>query len=345
MNKFTASNISLYIPCYNAGATIDKCLEGIFAQTVMPSKIILVDDGSKPPLSIPDQFRKDVEILVQPCNMGLSAARNRALSAIKTPLAAALDSDVVPSPRWLEILLNTMNSLDIAGAGGRLDEFYQDTLGDRWRAVHMAQHWGDNAVMNPRFIYGANNIFRTDVLAAAGNYNATLRTNYEDMSMSELLYAKGFQMRYEPAARCAHLRRDTEETILRGFWQWFHAKGFINGEFNSAEGLVDRIKRVNFGVGRYRYNLDKEAGRNDFLKLDALIPWVFCALDLKKASAIGLAGELPQFPDTEELSRLAKESSELLMKIISPMPDAASTTPWHSEYHKRFTDELKNFIA
>ena len=140
MNKFTASDISLYIPCYNAGATIDRCLEGIFAQTVMPSKIILVDDGSEPPLSIPDQFRKDVEILVQPCNMGLSAARNRALSTIKTPLAAALDSDVVPSPRWLEILLDTMNSLDIAGAGGRLDEFYQDTLGDRWRAVHMAQH-------------------------------------------------------------------------------------------------------------------------------------------------------------------------------------------------------------
>lgn len=345
MNKFTPQDISLYIPCYNAGATIDKSLEGIFAQTVMPSKIILVDDGSEPPLSISEQFRKDVEILVQPCNMGLSAARNRALSTIKTPLAAALDSDVVPSPRWLEILLDTMNSFDIAGAGGRLDEFYKDTPGDRWRAVHMAQHWGDNAVINPRFIYGANNIFRTDLLASAGNYNATLRTNYEDMSMSELLYSKGFQMRYEPAARCSHMRRDTKESILRGFWQWFHAKGLINGEFNSPEGLLDRIERVNFGVGRYRYNMDKEAGRDDFLKLDVLIPWVFCTLDLKKASAIGMAGELPQFPGNEELSKLDKDSSELLMKIVSPMPEASSEKAWHRKYHRIFLENLKLFPA
>lgn len=342
MNKFTAQDISLYIPCYNAEATIDKSLEGVFAQTVAPLRIILVDDGSSPPLSIDEKYRDKVEILLQPSNMGLSAARNRALSEIKTPLVAALDSDVVPSPRWLEILLDTMNNFDIAGAGGRLDEFYQDTIGDRWRAVHMAQHWGDEAVMNPRFIYGANSIFRRDVLAAAGNYNAKLRTNYEDMSMCELLYSKGFQMRYEPSARCSHLRHDTEESILRGFWQWFHAKGLINGDFNSAEGLLDRIARVNFGVGRYRYNKDKEAGRNDFLKLDALIPWVFCALDLKKASHIGLAGTVPQFPDQEESSKLDKDSASLLVKITGQMPDAGNEI-WHGKYHRIFLENLSSF--
>ncbi|OGV38401.1 MAG: hypothetical protein A2020_15195 [Lentisphaerae bacterium GWF2_45_14] len=343
MNKYSASDVSLYVPCYNAISTIERCLEGVLSQTVMPSRIILVDDGSTPPLSLSGRFIKDVEILIQPVNMGLSAARNKALSNISSPLVASLDSDVVPASRWLETLLDTMNSFDIAGAGGRLNEFYQDTLGDRWRAVHMAQHWGDAPLMNPRFIYGANNIFRTDILASLGNYNSELRTNYEDMLMCELLYSKGYKMRYEPSALCSHLRKDTEESILRGFWQWFHAKGIINGEFKSPEGILDRITRVNFGVGRYRYKMDKEAGRNDFLKLDILIPWVFCALDLKKASSIGLAGELPLFPEDEELSLLPDHLAKLLGKIIGPAPRATVAKPWHSEYHRLFGENLKDY--
>jgi glycosyltransferase involved in cell wall biosynthesis len=295
---FSSKDVTLYVPCYNADKTIGRCLEGIMKQTQRPSRIILIDDGSNPPLSAPEY--PDLEIFRQARNMGLSTGRNKALSLCETPLIASLDADVVPEPEWLEKLIDAMNKENVVGVGGRLDEFYQGNLGDKWRAVHMAQHWGEEPLINPRFLYGANNIFKSEVLRSVGGYHDSLRTNYEDMLLCERLYDKRFNLFYEPAAKCSHLRRDTEETILRGFWQWYHAKGVINGDFDSLEGLLNRMEAVNFGIYRYRFDMDANAARRDLLTIDIKIPWVFCAMDLKKAKEIGKIKEIPEFEDSPE---------------------------------------------
>lgn len=295
---FSSGDVTLYVPCYNAEKTIIRCLYGIMNQTAMPSRILLIDDGSKSPLSIPEY--PDVEIFKQSQNMGLSAGRNKALELCKTPLIASLDADVVPEPEWLEKLIDAMNKENVVGAGGRMNEFYQKNLGDKWRAVHMAQHWGDKPLINPRFLYGANNIFKTEALRSVDGYHDSLRTNYEDMLLSETLYDKGFNLFYEPAAKCSHLRQDTEETILRGFWQWYHAKGVINGDFNSLDGLLHRMEFVNFGIYRYRFDMDMDAKRYDLLEIDLKIPWTFCVMDLKKAKEIGKIEDIPEFQSVSQ---------------------------------------------
>ena len=330
---FKPEDITIYVPFYNTWQTIPPCIDGIIKQSVQPGRMLLIDDGSEPPFA---GSKEKLEVIRAPENKGLASARNTALENCVTPLIASLDSDVVPEKDWLENLLEAMNSnQNISGAGGKLSEYYQDTLGDRWRAVHMAQHWGDKAFLNPRFIYGANNIFKTEALRSIGGYSASLRTNYEDMSLSETLYAKGHSLFYTPSAKAYHLRRDTEESILQGFWKWYHAKGLTAGEFNSGDGLIDRIERVNFGIFRYRYDMDLNAERKDFLELDSLIPWVFCALDLQLANKTANI-QVPEFPSTKLFSRLPENSRGLFLKIIPETKKPSRKETWHDEYINKF---------
>ena len=206
----------------------------------------------------------------------------------------------------------------------------------------MKQHWGDKPLVNPRFLYGANNLFLASALRDAGAYGATLKTNYEDMSLSERLLSLGRTLVYEPAARCGHLRRDTDSSILRGFWKWFHAKGLLQGDFNSPEGLLRRVDAVNFGIFRYRFDLDEREGRADFLKLDILIPWLFCALDLEMARSHAKL-DVPEFPGGL-ISALPSESLAILKQAL---PKAFWTDsnyqPWHRDYLDKFQMCLKSY--
>ena len=122
--------------------------------------------------------------------MGLAVARNTALENCDTPLIASVDSDVVAEKDWLEKLLERINQGDVVGVAGRMDEFYKQDIGDRWRAKHMAQHWGEQPLLNPRFLYGANTLMIADELRNSGGFDACCRTNNEDRSMCDSLYER-----------------------------------------------------------------------------------------------------------------------------------------------------------
>jgi glycosyltransferase involved in cell wall biosynthesis len=277
---YTAHDITVYVPCFKAGRTVDACMGALLGQSLVPRRFLAIDDGSPQPLAL-----AGVEVIRHSVNSGLAAARNTALAACETPLIASVDADVVADRDWLARLLAALNeaasSHPMGGAGGRLTEHYQQRLADRWRAVHMAQHWGPERILNPRFLYGANTLLVADEVRHGGGYDMALRTNNEDRVLSEALVARGLGLVYEPRATCRHLRQDGCRSILQGYWQWHHAKGLQRGDFDSPEGLLRRIGEVNFGISRYRFDKDRADGRNDFLGLDAAIAWVFCALDLR----------------------------------------------------------------
>ena len=40
------SDVSIYVPAFNAENTIDKCLNSIFKQTICPDQVLVINDCS-----------------------------------------------------------------------------------------------------------------------------------------------------------------------------------------------------------------------------------------------------------------------------------------------------------
>ncbi|MDD5729773.1 MAG: glycosyltransferase [Candidatus Omnitrophica bacterium] len=211
--------VSLYIPCYNAQSYIDKCLSGVMKQTYPPDEILVIDDGSADK-TVEIASRYPVKIISHAGNEGLASARNTAFRNARNEYVASLDADCVPEPGWLQRLMQDFTGDNVAGAGGKLLESNLSGVVNKWRSVYMRQHWGNERIINPRFLFGSNNVFRKNALIKAGMYDPALRTNYEDCDMSLRLRGLGYTLIYDPEAVAYHLRTDNLKSLINTFARW-----------------------------------------------------------------------------------------------------------------------------
>jgi glycosyltransferase involved in cell wall biosynthesis len=215
-------NVSIYIPCYNASKYLDRCLQSILAQTYPIQTILIVDDGSKDDIASIVAKYPLVKLIRHPENQGLAAARNTAWQNLDTEYIANLDADCVAESDWLETLMKNFEQADskLAGVGGKLVESNLVGVANRWRVAHMSQHWGDERIQNPKWIYGSNSVYRRSALVEVNGYKENYRTNYEDLDLSRRLYEKGYTLIYNPKTKVNHLRNDSIQSILYTRWRW-----------------------------------------------------------------------------------------------------------------------------
>ncbi len=98
-------SVSAIIPCKDRPRLLERALSSIADQTVRPDEVIVVDDGSEPPLSLSPSFPIPLTLIRQE-NRGPSAARNRAIAAASGEWIAPLDSDDTWSPEKTEYQLD-----------------------------------------------------------------------------------------------------------------------------------------------------------------------------------------------------------------------------------------------
>jgi glycosyltransferase involved in cell wall biosynthesis len=90
-----AMSITVLIPAYQAQSTIDRALESVFAQSLLPDQILIVDDGSPEPLRVAqaDQKPLPLKVLRLDRNLGSSGALNHGIAHVTTTWIAFLDAD------------------------------------------------------------------------------------------------------------------------------------------------------------------------------------------------------------------------------------------------------------
>ncbi len=274
---------TVYIPCHNAEGFLRGCVRSLLDQTIAPAEILVVNDGST------DRTREvaaglPVRVIDLDGHPGLAAARNAGVRAARGEYVASLDVDCVADPRWLERLLSALRETGAAGAGGKLTEGFLAALGDRWRAAHMRQDWGDARIVNPPFLFGCNTLFRKDALEEAGLYDPAFRTNGEDVDLSHRLMAQGRTLVYEPSAFVTHLKRDTALSVLDADWRWGYRSLGETMKYERASHIVYH----NLVNARYRTRQDLRAGRYPLLPLDLLLLAHHTHLDLRHAKERGL---------------------------------------------------------
>ena len=97
-------SISVVIPYYNGSRFIGEALASVRAQTLAPSEIVVVDDGSRPEEARALDHEAVGCVLVRlPRNRGASVARNMGIAQAKGDWIAFLDCDDLWEPRKLEL--------------------------------------------------------------------------------------------------------------------------------------------------------------------------------------------------------------------------------------------------
>jgi cellulose synthase/poly-beta-1,6-N-acetylglucosamine synthase-like glycosyltransferase len=98
---------SVMMPSYNADDTLRASVESALGQTEPRLELIVVDDGSRTPVSEVLAEVRDPRLTVirHRRNRGPSAARNTALAASRAPLVSQLDADDLWEPDYLESVL------------------------------------------------------------------------------------------------------------------------------------------------------------------------------------------------------------------------------------------------
>ena len=108
-------DVSVVIPTYNSSATLQRALDSVYSQSLLPREIIVVDDGSddweqskRIAVSCPDGIV--VRFLHLDKNQGVSTARNLGIAAAQSRYLAFLDSDDVWYQNKIAIQYGLMTS-------------------------------------------------------------------------------------------------------------------------------------------------------------------------------------------------------------------------------------------
>lgn len=100
MARDIADGVSVIVPVFGRQASLSLAILSAAAQLSADDEILVVDDGSSPPVALPamGSFAAPVRLLRSAVNLGAAGARNLGLAHARKPLVAFLDSDDV----WLE---------------------------------------------------------------------------------------------------------------------------------------------------------------------------------------------------------------------------------------------------
>ena len=98
--------VSVLIPTYNRAEYLRQALESVFAQSLAPWEVIVVDDGSTDhTAAVAGSFGPKVRYVRHESNRGISASRNSGLEAAQGEVIAWLDSDDLWEPAFLATVI------------------------------------------------------------------------------------------------------------------------------------------------------------------------------------------------------------------------------------------------
>jgi mycofactocin system glycosyltransferase len=185
--------------------------------------IVVVDDGSDPAdaeaIAVVAQ-RFGALLLRRQVNGGPAAARNTGMAAVRTPLVAFVDVDVIPEGGWLVDLLAHLADGAVIAVAPRVRSRPTDGgVRDRFERRHSPLDLGTaEARVAPRtriaYVPTALLVARMEAIDCAGGFDDALRFG-EDVDLVWRLIAAGGTVRYQPEAAASHAPRSSWSAWVR----------------------------------------------------------------------------------------------------------------------------------
>lgn len=209
---FSAADISVVIPSYNAEATIRACLDGLRAQHEAPFEVILVDSSGDRTAEITQVDYPWVRLLCLEQQTLPGPARNAGARLASRPILAFLDADCVPPPGWTNTIA-AHHSQGHRAVGGGIQVAEPDNA-YAW-AGHMMEFREFSPAGEPRWLEhvpSCNISYRRDLFLSAGGFPEEYYPQ-EDLLFDARLNRQGVQIFFDPLNSVRHFCRGT----LRGY--------------------------------------------------------------------------------------------------------------------------------
>lgn len=120
--------ISVVVPTYGRPERLAACLSALALQDHDAYEVIIVDDGSDPPVEDVVLAAAGPVRYVRQANAGPAAARNEGAKAARAPLLAFTDDDCRPAPGWLTAMARAHEREPDALIGGRTSNGLPDNV-------------------------------------------------------------------------------------------------------------------------------------------------------------------------------------------------------------------------
>ncbi len=247
--------VSIVIPTFNRPDLLREALDSVAAQTFRDYEVIVVDDGSTPPIADAVANHSTKPKIIRQVRQGPAAARNRGIADARADLVAFLDSDDLWLPTKLERYMDAM---------GRLPDvsiFYGPMLpmDSKGQAVHgrtKPRHQGRiiDQLFKSCFVDIPTVVCRKDLLTRAGGFNASLPVCEDYDLWLRLSLTESFGFIDEPLAkRRLHDDRLSKSAMARNFairadtlLRFFEK----NKNVLNREAAAKRLSRVFFVAAR-----------------------------------------------------------------------------------------------
>jgi glycosyltransferase involved in cell wall biosynthesis len=218
---------SVIIPTRNRPKAVESCLDALAAQTLPPGsfEVIVVDDGSEPPLSL-DPLRWvakfDLKLLHQP-NTGPAGARNRGVAEARGEFLAFTDDDCLPTPTWLEKLVAALCENPEALVGGSTFNGLKDDLfaeASQMILEMVYEHFNRDPAN--AYFFASNNIaVRRDRYLTSGGFDADFDSPAaEDREFCDRWRMQKRLLFWEPTTRIEHRHAQSLSGFLRLHWRY-----------------------------------------------------------------------------------------------------------------------------
>ncbi len=220
-----ARSASIIIPTFNGASRIGYCLDALMHQIAGRNvEILVVNDGSTDHTADVVGHYPSVRLINQ-ANAGPAAARNRGAAEARGTILLFTDDDCVPMPDWLDAMLAPFKDPGVVGAKG-IYRTRQKSLAARFVQIEYEDKY--------RLMAGLDSIDFIDTYSAAFLRDRFLEMNgydtsfpvacAEDIELSYRMSARGWKMKFVPAAIVYHTHPATFSSYLKkkykfAFWR------------------------------------------------------------------------------------------------------------------------------
>ncbi|MCZ6888169.1 MAG: glycosyltransferase family 2 protein [Gammaproteobacteria bacterium] len=216
-------SVAVIIVNYNSGEYLSRCLDSIAAQTLAPSRVLVIDNASVDGSSqrAATQY-PNVEFTRNDDNLGFAAANNQGLEKLakggRTEFVALLNPDAFADPKWLQALVSAAgrhpgaasfaSRMMVAGQPDVLDGFgdVYHVSGLAWRRYH--GRTTASVVLAEEPVFGAcagAALYRLDSVLEVGGFDEDLFCYVEDVDLAFRLQLAGFACVAVPNAVVDHV--------------------------------------------------------------------------------------------------------------------------------------------